>query len=69
MSEHPVGDIDRRGPYCGYSNCFRVATAKRGFLRVCAVHLAEPRKWGKDGKTFTGSTFVKQDDSAARDLR
>lgn len=44
--------------YCGYSNCFRLRAAHRGFMPVCAVHKANPRRWGKDGKTFTGSTFV-----------
>lgn len=45
---------------CGYSNCFRDAVAKRGFVKVCTVHKAEPRKWGKDGKTFTGSVWVRE---------
>jgi hypothetical protein len=45
---------------CGYSNCFRQAVMRRGFMPVCQVHLAQPRKWGKDGKTFTGSVFVKE---------
>jgi hypothetical protein len=31
----------------------------RGFMPVCKVHLKEPRKWGKDGKTYTGSTWRK----------
>lgn len=44
---------------CGYSNCFRPAVMRRGFMPVCQVHLADPRKWGKDGKTFTGSVFVR----------
>lgn len=43
--------------YCGYSHCFRPAVAKRGFVKVCAVHQAEPRKWGKDGKTYTGTMW------------
>lgn len=51
--------------YCGYSNCFRQAVDHRGFMPVCGVHKAEPRKWGKDGHTFTGSTFVKQGDDGS----
>lgn len=42
---------------CGYSNCFREAVAMRGFMKVCARHLAEPRKWGADGKTYTGTVW------------
>ena len=44
--------------YCGYSNCFRPYFKMRGFMPVCQRHLKEPRKWGKDGKTWTGSRFV-----------
>ena len=44
---------------CGYSHCFRKARKKRGFLWVCDFHLKHPKKWGNDGMTFTGTTFVK----------
>jgi hypothetical protein len=43
---------------CGYSNCFRDAVMRRGFMPVCLFHLENPKKWGEDGKTFTGSVFV-----------
>lgn len=49
------------GPMCGYSNCFRERVGHRGFMPVCAVHKANPAKWGKDGRTFTGSTFTKRE--------
>jgi hypothetical protein len=46
---------------CGYGNCFRPATKKRGFLWVCDFHLKHPKKWGEDGKTFTGTVWIKKD--------
>lgn len=46
---------------CHYSNCFRPAYKIRGFIKVCEFHLKNPKKWGKDGKTFTGSVFVKKE--------
>lgn len=48
----------QEGLLCGYSNCFRPKAGRRGFLNVCAVHKADPRKW-PDGR-FTGSTFIKE---------
>lgn len=49
--------------FCGYSSCFRPAAKMRGFIPVCEFHLKNPEKWGKDGMTFTGSRFVKRDDT------
>ena len=45
---------------CGYSNCFRQFYKMRGFMPCCEYHYKNPHKWGKDGKTFTGSTFIKK---------
>ena len=47
---------------CGYSNCFRPFYKMRGFMPCCEVHYKNPRKWGKDGHTFTGSVFYKKDE-------
>ena len=44
---------------CGYSNCFRKFYKYRGFMPVCKHHYKNPKKWGDDGKTFTGTIFVK----------
>jgi len=30
-------------------------------MPVCELHFKNPKKWGEDGKTFTGSTFIKND--------
>jgi len=32
----------------------------RGFMPCCEYHYKNPRKWGKDGQTYTGSVFIKQ---------
>jgi hypothetical protein len=42
---------------CGYSNCYRPFYKMRGFMPCCELHYKNPQKWGKDGKTFTGSIF------------
>ena len=44
---------------CGYSNCFRTFYKMRGFTPCCEFHYHHPRKWGKDGKTYTGSVWRK----------
>jgi len=46
--------------YCGYSNCFRPFYKMRGFMSTCEHHYKNPKKWGKDGETYTGSVFVKK---------
>jgi hypothetical protein len=46
---------------CGYSNCFRDAVQKRGFLNVCAVHAKDPKK-----RPDNGSIWRRIQDSAAR---
>lgn len=28
-------------------------------MPCCEYHYKNPKKWGKDGKTYTGSVFVK----------
>jgi hypothetical protein len=43
---------------CGYSNCFRPFYKMRGFMPCCEFHYKYPKKWGKNGKTFTGSIFT-----------
>lgn len=40
--------------FCGYSNCFRMAVRKRGFLWICPVHARRPKK-----SSETASVFVK----------
>jgi len=39
----------------------------RGFMPVCELHFKNPKKWGEDGKTFTGSAFIKNDPEWDRD--
>lgn len=56
-ADHGYGECDGHPGLCGYSNCFRPKVGKRGFVNVCQVHKADPRKW-PDGR-FTGSTFIK----------
>lgn len=49
--------MKRKPKFCGYSNCFRPFYKMRGFMHCCEFHCKNPEKWGKDGKTFTGSVF------------
>jgi hypothetical protein len=44
--------------YCGYSNCFRPFYKMRGFMPCCELHYKLPKKWGRDGETYTGSVFI-----------
>jgi len=45
---------------CGYSNCFKPFYKMRGFIPCCEYHYKNPKKWGEDGKTYTGSVFYKK---------
>jgi len=55
--------------YCGYSSCFRPFYKMRGFMPCCEYHYKNPRKWGKDGQTYTGSVFIKQATQKENDMQ
>lgn len=44
---------------CGYSNCFSPFYKMRGFMPCCEYHYKNPKKWGENGTTYTGSVFQK----------
>ena len=53
-------DTEKIPTLCGYSNCFSPFYKMRGFMPTCKKHFNNPKKWGKDGQTYTGTVWVKK---------